>query len=237
MSAFKRILLKLSGEALQGSHAFGIDPVEVSRICREIVEVHSHGVQIGLVVGGGNIFRGKEIVNQLGVEAATADNMGMLATVINCLALQAALEKLGLETRVQTAIRMDQVAEPLIRRRAIRHLEKERVVLFAGGTGSPFFTTDTAAALRAVEIGAEVLLKGTKVDGVYDDDPTRNPGANLFDELTYEDILQHGYKVMDATAVSLSMDNRLPIVVFNLTRAGELVRAALGDRVGTRVVA
>ncbi len=237
MSAFKRIMLKLSGEALQGSHAFGIDPVEVSRICREIVEVHSHGVQIGLVVGGGNIFRGKEIVNQLGVEAATADNMGMLATVINCLALQAALEKLGLETRVQTAIRMDQVAEPLIRRRAIRHLEKERVVLFAGGTGSPFFTTDTAAALRAVEIGAEVLLKGTKVDGVYDDDPTRNPGANLFDELTYEDILQHGYKVMDATAVSLSMDNRLPIVVFNLTRAGELVRAALGDRVGTRVVA
>ncbi|HPU85974.1 MAG TPA: UMP kinase [Candidatus Latescibacteria bacterium] len=237
MSAFKRILLKLSGEALQGSHAFGIDPVEVSRICQEIVEVHSHGVQIGLVVGGGNIFRGKEIVNQLGVEAASADNMGMLATVINCLALQAALEKLGLETRVQTAIRMDQVAEPLIRRRAIRHLEKERVVLFAGGTGSPFFTTDTAAALRAVEIGAEVLLKGTKVDGVYDDDPTRNPGANLFDELTYEDILQHGYKVMDATAVSLSMDNRLPIVVFNLTRAGELVRAALGDRVGTRVVA
>jgi len=237
MSAFKRILLKLSGEALQGSHAFGIDPVEVSRICQEIVEVHSRGVQIGLVVGGGNIFRGKEIVNQLGVEAASADNMGMLATVINCLALQAALEKLGLETRVQTAIRMDQVAEPLIRRRAIRHLEKERVVLFAAGTGSPFFTTDTAAALRAVEIGAEVLLKGTKVDGVYDDDPTRNPGANLFDELTYEDILQHGYKVMDATAVSLSMDNRLPIVVFNLTRAGELVRAALGDRVGTRVVA
>ncbi|HOF60784.1 MAG TPA: UMP kinase [Candidatus Latescibacteria bacterium] len=237
MSAFKRILLKLSGEALQGSHAFGIDPVEVSRICQEIVEVHSRGVQIGLVVGGGNIFRGKEIVNQLGVEAASADNMGMLATVINCLALQAALEKLGLETRVQTAIRMDQVAEPLIRRRAIRHLEKERVVLFAAGTGSPFFTTDTAAALRAVEIGAEVLLKGTKVDGVYDDDPTRNPGANLFDELTYEDILQHGYKVMDATAVSLSMDNRLPIVVFNLTRAGELVRAALGERVGTRVVA
>ncbi|HOM56920.1 MAG TPA: UMP kinase [Candidatus Latescibacteria bacterium] len=237
MSAFKRILLKLSGEALQGSYAFGIDPVEVSRICQEIVEVHSRGVQIGLVVGGGNIFRGKEIVNQLGVEAASADNMGMLATVINCLALQAALEKLGLETRVQTAIRMDQVAEPLIRRRAIRHLEKERVVLFAAGTGSPFFTTDTAAALRAVEIGAEVLLKGTKVDGVYDDDPNRNPGANLFDELTYEDILQHGYKVMDATAVSLSMDNRLPIVVFNLTRAGELVRAALGDRVGTRVVA
>jgi len=237
MSAFKRILLKLSGEALQGSHAFGIDPVEVSRICQEIVEVHSRGVQIGLVVGGGNIFRGKEIVNQLGVEAASADNMGMLATVINCLALQAALEKLGLETRVQTAIRMDQVAEPLIRRRAIRHLEKERVVLFAAGTGSPFFTTDTAAALRAVEIGAEVLLKGTKVDGVYDDDPTRNPGANLFDELTYEDILQHGYKVMDATAVSLSMDNRLPLVVFNLTRAGELVRAALGERVGTRVVA
>ncbi len=237
MSAFKRILLKLSGEALQGSHAFGIDPVEVSRICQEIVEVHSRGVQIGLVVGGGNIFRGKEIVNQLGVEAASADNMGMLATAINCLALQAALEKLGLETRVQTAIRMDQVAEPLIRRRAIRHLEKERVVLFAAGTGSPFFTTDTAAALRAVEIGAEVLLKGTKVDGVYDDDPTRNPGANLFDELTYEDILQHGYKVMDATAVSLSMDNRLPIVVFNLTRAGELVRAALGERVGTRVVA
>ena len=237
MSAFKRILLKLSGEALQGSHAFGIDPVEVSRICQEIVEVHSRGVQIGLVVGGGNIFRGKEIVNQLGVEAASADTMGMLATVINCLALQAALEKLGLETRVQTAIRMDQVAEPLIRRRAIRHLEKERVVLFAAGTGSPFFTTDTAAALRAVEIGAEVLLKGTKVDGVYDDDPTRNPGANLFDELTYEDILQHGYKVMDATAVSLSMDNRLPIVVFNLTRAGELVRAALGERVGTRVVA
>jgi uridylate kinase len=236
MPAYKRILLKLSGEALQGSQAFGIDPVEVNRISREILEVHEKGVQIGLVIGGGNIFRGKEVVSQLGVEAATADNMGMLATVINCLALQAALEKLGLETRVQTAIPMDQVAEPLIRRRAIRHLEKGRVVLFGGGTGNPFFTTDTAAALRAVEIGAEVLLKGTKVDGVYDDNPATNPNAHRFEELSYDDILQHGYKVMDATAVSLSMDNKLPIVVFNLKRAGELVQAALGVPVGTRVV-
>jgi len=235
MPAYQRILLKLSGEALQGAQPFGIDPDEVHRISGEIAQVHGHGVQIGLVIGGGNIFRGNDIVRQLGVEAATADNMGMLATIINCLAMQAALEKIGLEARVQTAIPMGQVAEPFIRRRAIRHLEKGRIVIFGAGTGNPYFTTDTAAALRAVEIGAEVILKGTKVDGVYDDDPVTNRSARCFATLTYAEVLQHGYKVMDATAVSLSMENKLPIIVFNLKRHGELVKAALGEPVGTRV--
>lgn len=235
MGAYKRILIKLSGEALQGSQPFGIDPAEVHRISQEIVEVHRQGVQIGLVVGGGNIFRGRDIVSQLGIEPATADNMGMLATVINSLALQAAMEKMGVDTRVQTAIPMEQVAEPFIRRRAIRHMEKERIVIFGAGTGNPFFTTDTAATLRAVEIEAEVILKGTKVDGVYDSDPITNENARRFATLTYDEVLKGRYRVMDATAVSLSMEHELPIIVFNLKRHGELVKAALGEPVGTRV--
>lgn len=235
MPAYSRILVKLSGEALQGAHAFGIDPAEVHRISQEIVEVHRCGVQIGLVVGGGNIFRGKDLVSQLGIEPATADNMGMLATIMNCLAMQAAMEKLGIQTRVQTAIPMEQIAEPFIRRRAISHLENGRVVIFGAGTGNPFFTTDTAATLRAVEIGAEAVLKGTKVDGVYDSDPVTNANAQRFATLTYDEVLKRGYRVMDATAVSLSMEHRLPIIVFNLKRHGELVKAALGEPVGTRV--
>ncbi len=236
MAAYRRILLKLSGEALQGRQEFGIEPDEVERISREVARVHETGVQIGLVIGGGNIFRGRELVNRLEVEAATADQMGMLATVMNALAMQAALEMIGVDTRVQTAIPMDQVAEPYIRRKAIRHMEKDRIVIFGAGTGNPFFTTDTAAALRGVEIGAEVILKGTKVDGVYDDDPKKNPAAKRFDRLSFTDVLRHDYRVMDATAVSLCRDNDIPIVVFNMQRDGELVRAATGDEtVGTRV--
>ena len=236
MAAYRRILLKLSGEALQGRQEFGIEPDEVERISREVARVHETGVQIGLVIGGGNIFRGRELVNRLEVEAATADQMGMLATVMNALAMQAALEMIGVDTRVQTAIPMDQVAEPYIRRKAIRHMEKDRIVIFGAGTGNPFFTTDTAAALRGVEIGADVILKGTKVDGVYDDDPKKNPSAKRFDRLSFTDVLRHEYRVMDATAVSLCRDNDIPIVVFNMQRDGELVRAATGDEtVGTRV--
>ena len=236
MAAYRRILLKLSGEALQGRQEFGIEPDEVERISREVARVHETGVQIGIVIGGGNIFRGRELVNRLEVEAATADQMGMLATVMNALAMQAALEMIGVDTRVQTAIPMDQVAEPYIRRKAIRHMEKDRIVIFGAGTGNPFFTTDTAAALRGVEIGAEVILKGTKVDGVYDDDPKKNPAAKRFDRLSFTDVLRHDYRVMDATAVSLCRDNDIPIVVFNMQRDGELVRAATGDEsVGTRV--
>lgn len=236
MAAYSRVLLKLSGEALQGDKQFGIDPATVERISREIVQVHRTGLQIGLVIGGGNFFRGKELVSRLEVEAATADHMGMLATVMNALALQAGLELMGVDTRVQTAIPMNQVAEPYIRRRAIRHMEKGRVVIFGAGTGNPFFTTDTAAALRGVEISADVILKGTKVDGVYDDDPMTNPDAKRFERLTYRDVLRHDYRVMDATAISLCRDNDIPIVVFNMTRDGELVRAVSATEcVGTRV--
>ncbi len=235
MAGYGRVLIKLSGEALQGSHDFGIDPAEVQRVSGEIAEAHGTGTEIALVVGGGNIFRGKEIVEQLDVENATADYMGMLATVMNSLALQAALERIGVDTRVQTALAMHEVAEPFIRRRAIRHLEKGRVVIFGAGTGNPFFTTDTAAALRGSEIGAEAILKGTKVDGIFDADPVSNPGAKMFETLSYQEVLQQGYAVMDATAIGLCMAEKLPIVVFNMKRHGDLSEAALGKPIGTRV--
>ncbi|GIX48694.1 MAG: uridylate kinase [Candidatus Tectimicrobiota bacterium] len=231
---YRRALLKLSGEALLGEQGYGIDPRMLQYIAAEIREVHQLGAELALVIGGGNIFRGTE-AEVYGIERATADYMGMLATVINSLSLQSALERVGVVTRVQTAFEMKAVAEPYIRRRAIRHLEKGRVVIFAGGTGNPYFTTDTTAALRAAEIGAEIVLKATKVDGVYDADPLQHPEAVKLPCLTYLEALQRGLKVMDATAISLCMENRLPIVVFNLRHAGA-VRAILeGKPVGTLV--
>lgn len=231
---YKRILVKLSGEALMGQQGLGIDPAVVSTVADEIRLVREHGVQVGVVVGGGNIFRGLS-ASARGMDRVTADYMGMLATVINALALQDYLERKGVPTRVLTAIKMEAVAEPFIRRRAIRHLEKGRVVIFAAGTGSPFFTTDTTAALRAVEIDAEVILKATKVDGVYDADPMKHQEATMFDAITYMDVVRKGLKVMDATAVTLCMDNKLPIIVFNLNRSGNLLRVVLGEKVGTKV--
>ncbi len=231
---YRRALLKLSGEALLGEQGYGIDPRMLQYIATEIREVHQLGAELALVIGGGNIFRGTE-ASIYGIERATADYMGMLATVINSLSLQSALERVGVMTRVQTAFEMKAIAEPYIRRRAIRHLEKGRVVIFAGGTGNPYFTTDTTAALRAAEIGAEIVLKATKVDGVYDSDPLRNPEAVKLQRLTYIEALQRGLKVMDATAISLCMENCLPIVVFNLKQPGA-VRAILeGKQVGTLV--
>lgn len=234
MLRYKRILLKLSGEALVGDQGFGIDPEILREIAQEIKEIHAMGVEVGTVIGGGNIFRGITAVNY-GVDRVTADYMGMLATVMNGLALQGALEKEGVMTRLQTAIEMHQVAEPYIRRRAIRHLEKGRVVIFAGGNGNPFFTTDTTASLRAVEIGAEVILKATKVDGVYSADPMIDKDAVMLPRLTYLDVLQRGLKVMDSTAISLCMDNKLPIVVFNLTVKGNIKRVLIGEPLGTVV--
>jgi uridylate kinase len=232
--AYRRILLKLSGEALMGEHNYGIDPAVTSQIATDIGEIQSLGVQTAIVIGGGNIFRGLA-ASARGMDRATADYMGMLATVMNALALQDALEHCGVTTRVLTAIEMRAVAEPFIRRRAIRHLEKGRVVVFAAGTGNPYFTTDTAAALRAMEIKAEVILKGTKVDGVYTADPMTHPEATRFEEITYLQVLEQGLQVMDATAISLCMDNRLPIIVFNLRTKGNLRRAALGETVGSIV--
>jgi len=231
---YGRVLLKLSGEALGGESGLGICPEAVQSMARQIAEVRELGVQVVLVVGGGNIFRGHS-GSQRGIERATGDYMGMLATIINALALQDALEKIGVATRVQSAITMAQVAEPFIRRRAVRHLEKGRVVIFGGGTGNPYFSTDTAAALRANEIGAEVMLKATKVDGIYDSDPQKNASAKRFSEIRYIDALQKQLKVMDATAFSLCMDNKMPIVVFNLFRPHNLRRVVMGERVGTRV--
>ena len=231
---YPRILLKLSGERLAAEHGYGIDPEVVRSLAREIGDVRREGVDIGVVLGGGNIFRGA-VGSALGMERASADYMGMLGTVINALALQDALEKLGVDTRVQTAIRMEAAAEPYIRRRAIRHMEKGRVVILGAGTGNPYFTTDTAAALRALEIGAKVLLKGTKVDGVYDADPKTHPEARRFDRLRYIDVLEGRLKVMDATAVSLCMDNELPIVVFDVRKPGNLLKAAIGHPIGTLV--
>ena len=231
---YKRALLKLSGEALMGEQQFGVDPAITTRIALDIGEIQSLGVETAIVIGGGNIFRGIA-ASARGMDRATADYMGMLATVINALALQDALEQHGVVTRVVTAIEMRAVAEPFIRRRAIRHLEKGRVVIFAAGTGSPYFTTDTAAALRAMEIRADVILKGTKVDGIYTADPMKDPEATKYTKISYLQVLERQLKVMDATAISLCMDNKLPIVVFNLRQAGNIRRVVLGDPIGTTV--
>ena len=234
MAAYKRILLKLSGEALMGDDAYGINRATIVRIVREVQEVTELGCELALVVGGGNIFRGLA-GSAFGVDRATGDYMGMLATVINALALQDSLEEAGVVTRVLSAISMHQVAEPYIRRRAIRHLEKGRVVIFAAGTGNPYFTTDTAAALRAVEIGAEAILKATQVDGVYSADPKKDPKAVRFESLEYLDVLQRGLEVMDNTALTLCMDNALPIIVFELSQRGNIKKAIWGERIGTLV--
>ncbi len=231
---FRRILLKISGEILAGEQGFGIASPRLDQIAEEVKGVRDLGVEVGLVIGGGNIFRGLSGAAG-GMDRTTADHMGMLATVINALALQDRLEGLGLFTRVMSAINMEQVAEPFIRRRAVRHLEKGRVVILAAGTGNPYFSTDTAAALRAVEIGAEIIIKGTKVDGVFTGDPMKDPTAKRYERLSYMDVLTKGLKVMDSTAVSLCMDNRLPILVFNFTIAGNLRRLVLGEPVGTLV--
>jgi len=231
---YSRILLKLSGEALGGETGVGICPEAVRDMAEQVREVRDLGVQVVVVVGGGNIFRGLS-GSERGIERATGDYMGMLATIINALALQDALEKLGVATRVQSAITMSQVAESFIRRRAVRHLEKDRVVIFGGGTGNPYFSTDTAAALRANEIGAEVVLKATKVDGIYDSDPMKNSAAKRYSQITYSEALQKQLKVMDSTAFSLCMDNKMPIIVFDFFRLHNLKRVVMGERVGTLV--
>ena len=231
---YKRALLKLSGEALMGEQQFGVDPAVATRIARDVGEIQGLGVETAIVIGGGNIFRGLAASTR-GMDRATADYMGMLATVINALALQDALEQQGVNTRVVTAIEMRAVAEPFIRRRAIRHLEKGRVVIFAAGTGNPYFTTDTAAALRAMEIKADVILKGTKVDGIYTADPMIDTAATKYETISYLQVLERQLKVMDATAISLCMDNKLPIVVFNLRQAGNIRKVVLGETIGTTV--
>ena len=233
---YKRILLKLSGEALMGDQPYGIDPAVATRIAEDIAEIQGLGVQTAVVIGGGNIFRGLA-ASAHGMDRSTADYMGMLATVINALALQDALEHHGVATRVLTASEMRAVAEPFIRRRSVRHLEKGRVVVFAAGTGNPYFTTDTAAALRAMEMKAEVILKGTKVDGIYSADPVSHPEATRYERISYLQVLQEQLKVMDATAISLCMDNKLPIVVFNLKTPGNIRRVVMGEAIGTMVTA
>ncbi len=232
--AYKRVLLKLSGEALIGKQRFGLDPQVAGTIAREIREVHGLGVEVAIVIGGGNIFRGLSATAQ-GMDRVSGDLMGMLATVINAIALQDALEKVGVFTRVVSAIEMREVAEPFIRRRAIRHLEKRRVVIFAAGIGNPYFSTDTAAALRAMEVKAEVILKATKVDGIFDADPMKVKDARMFNEISYIDVIGKGLKVMDATAISLCMENSMPIVIFNLGQSGNIKRAVLGEKIGTVV--
>jgi len=231
---YKRVLLKISGEALQGNVGYGIDPHVVDSIALQLKEIKNMGVELAVVIGGGNIFRGLEAAAR-GMDRSTADYMGMLATVINGMALQDALERKGAFTRVQTAIAMEALAEPYIRRRAIRHLEKGRIVILAGGTGNPYFTTDTTAALRAIELGAEVILKATKVDGIYSADPKKNKNAKRFSKLRYIEVLKKGLKVMDATAISLCMDNDLPIVVFDLMKHGNIRRVVTGENIGTIV--
>jgi uridylate kinase len=231
---YKRIMLKLSGESLGGTAGTGINTTVIAQIANDVAEAYKTGVQIGIVIGGGNIFRGVAASAE-GMDRASSDYMGMLATVINALALQDALEKADVPTRVQTAIEMAEIAEPYIRRRAIRHLEKDRVVIFGAGTGNPYFTTDTAAALRAMEINAEILMKATKVDGIYDKDPMKHKDAVKFEKISYIDVLNKNLKVMDLTAVSLCMDNKLPILSFDLTKKGNILRAVLGEDIGTTV--
>jgi uridylate kinase len=232
--AYKRILLKLSGEALLGSQEYGIDPPVIQRVAAEVAEVRRAGVEVGLVIGGGNIFRGAGLA-EAGMDRVTGDQMGMLGTVINALAMQDALERHGEVARVMSALQINEVCEDYIRRRAIRHLEKGRVVIFAAGTGNPFFTTDTAASLRAIEIGADVMIKATKVDGVYSADPFESPGAVRYDGLTFDQVLADDLKVMDATAIVMCRENNLPLIVFNLNNAGDLVRLVNGETLGTEV--
>src|SRR5437879_8643239 len=231
---YKRILLKLSGEVLAGDGSFGIDPERVKALAAEVAEVAKRGIQVGVVVGGGNFFRGVAAAART-MDRVTADHMGMLATVINSLALQDALEHMGVATRVMSAIQMNQVAEPYIRRRAIRHLEKGRIVIFAGGTSNPYFSTDTAATLRALEIKAQVIAKATRVDGVYDKDPLKFPGAVMYPEVSYLEVLSKGLGVMDASAVAMCRDNQLPILVFNLNTSGNIMRMSMGERIGTLI--
>jgi uridylate kinase len=233
--AYTRVLLKLSGEALMGKQQFGIDPAILKQYSAEIRSVKELGVQVGIVIGGGNIFRG--VSNHAsGIDKVTGDHMGMLATLINAMALQSALEQDGMVTRLMSAIRMDVIAEPFIRRRAVRHLEKDRIVIFGAGTGNPYFTTDTAAALRAIEIEADVIIKGTRVDGVYDADPEKNPSALRYEEISYLEVLKKDLKVMDMTAITLCRENKLPILVFNMNTPGNFKRLVLGESVGTKVL-
>ncbi|MGB1970918.1 MAG: UMP kinase [Flavobacteriaceae bacterium] len=231
---YNRILLKLSGEALMGSKAYGIDPKRINEYAEEIKQLHAKGVEIAIVIGGGNIFRGMAGSSE-GVDRVQADYMGMLATVMNGLALQSALENIEVPTRLQTALKIEAVAEPYIKRKAVRHLEKNRVVIFSAGTGNPFFTTDSAAVLRAIEINADVILKGTRVDGIYNEDPEKNKEAIKFDSLSFEEVLRRGLKVMDTTAFTLSQENKLPIIVFDMNTQGNLSKVVNGDNVGTRV--
>ncbi|MBI5324837.1 MAG: UMP kinase [Ignavibacteriae bacterium] len=231
---FKRVLLKLSGEALMGEQNFGIDPNVLKFFAGEVHEIYQLGVQIGIVIGGGNIFRGVEAAAH-GIHKVSGDHMGMLATVINSIALQNALEARGIHTRLQTAIKMEEIAEPFIRRRAIRHLEKQRVVIFGAGTGNPYFTTDTAAVLRAIEIEAQVVIKGTRVNGVYDSDPEKNPDANRFDKISYREVMDKNLRVMDQTAITLCRENNLPIIVFNVNEKNNLLKVIMGEEIGTLV--
>ena len=234
MLKYKRILLKLSGESLMGNLGYGIDPNILIFFAKEVKKVKDLGVQVGIVIGGGNIYRGLNAGKQ-GIDRVTGDQMGMLATVINALALQNAFETTGMYTRLMTSIKMDEMAEPYIRRRAIRHLEKDRVVIFGAGTGHPYFSTDTAASLRAVEIEADVILKGTRVDGVYDSDPEKNPNALMFSEISYLEVMNKNLRVMDLTAISLCQENQLPIVVFNMNKENNLLKVATGENLGTQV--
>lgn len=231
---YKRILLKLSGEALMGTRQYGIDPVRLAEYADEIKVIRDKGVEVAIVIGGGNIFRGVAGASN-GMDRVQGDNMGMLATIINGLALQSALENIDVPTRLQTAIHIEEVAEPFIRRRAIRHLEKGRVVIFGGGTGNPYFTTDSAAVLRAIEVGADVILKGTRVDGIYNTDPEKDHKAIKFDDISFDDVLRKGLKVMDTTAFTLSQENELPIIVFDMNKKGNLLRVVSGENIGTKV--
>lgn len=231
---FKRVLLKLSGESLMGDKSFGLDPLMLAQYANDIKTIIDQGVQVALVIGGGNIYRGMN-EKETGIERAQGDYMGMLATVINGIAMQSMLEKVGVQTRLQSAIKMDQVAEPFIRRRAIRHLEKGRVVIFGAGTGNPYFTTDTAGSLRAVEIKADAILKGTRVDGIYDSDPEKNPDAVKYHQITFTEAISKNLKVMDMTAFTLCMENKLPIIVFDMNKAGNLIKIVKGESVGTLV--